>query len=152
MSAFAQRLKLALEQANMSQSELAAKSGLSKASISQYLAGKNVPARSRISLLAKVLGVDDSFLTGYEVPATPTSQEVALSDVLTPISINTRDAARCMKKSAQFVREGLKRGILPFGNAVPGSGTRVNYYINPDKFRAYVGEVSFTTYFGAPHS
>ena len=33
-------------------------------------------------------------------------------------------AARLMNKSAQFVREGLKRGILPIGNAIQGPNGR----------------------------
>ena len=38
---FAERLKYAMEQANMSQSALSEKAGASKAAISQYLSGKN---------------------------------------------------------------------------------------------------------------
>lgn len=40
---FAERLKYAMEQANMSQSALSEKAGASKAAISQYLSGKNTP-------------------------------------------------------------------------------------------------------------
>lgn len=43
MTTFAERLKYAMEQANMSQSALSEQAGASKAAISQYLSGKNTP-------------------------------------------------------------------------------------------------------------
>lgn len=61
--------------------------------------------------------------------------------------IGTRQAARCLGKSEQFVRIGLQRGLLPFGNAVPGTGNNWNYYINPVKFREYVGAERFNEFF-----
>lgn len=51
-------------------------------------------------------------------------------------------------KTDQFVRIGLQRGLLPFGNAVPGTGACWNYYINPTKFRDYVGADQFNSFFG----
>ena len=62
--------------------------------------------------------------------------------------ISVKEAARCMGKSDQFVRIGLQRGLLPFGNAVPGTGACWNYYINPTKFRDYVGADQFNSFFG----
>lgn len=62
--------------------------------------------------------------------------------------ISVKEAARCMGKSDQFVRIGLQRGLLPFGNAVPGTGSKWIYYINPAKFREYVGAEAFNTFFG----
>lgn len=46
--------------------------------------------------------------------------------------------AKLMKKSEQFVRIGLQRGILPFGYAVKTS-TKWNYYISPSKFSETTG-------------
>ena len=45
---FAERLKNAMEQADMSQAELSLQSGASKAAISQYLSGKNTPGPERV--------------------------------------------------------------------------------------------------------
>ena len=59
----------------------------------------------------------------------------------------SKDAARCLGKSDQFVRIGLQRGLLPFGTAVPGTGSKWNYYIDPAKFRAYVGAERFNEFF-----
>ena len=78
---------------------------------------------------------------GFEVPP-------AIETPPSVTRIGTRTAARCLGKSEQFVRIGLQRGLLPFGNAVPGIGKHWNYYINPAKFRDYVGTERFNDFFG----
>ena len=138
MTTFAERLKNAMEQANMSQSALSEQAGASKAAISQYLSGKNTPGPDRIKALADATGVSFDYLMGYG--AAPVAEP--------PIKkISVKEAARCMGKSDQFVRIGLQRGLLPFGNAVPGTGACWNYYINPTKFRDYVGADQFNSFF-----
>ena len=52
---FAERLKHAMNEAHMSQSELSSKTGITKASISQYLSGKNQPREDKIFLMAEAL-------------------------------------------------------------------------------------------------
>lgn len=137
---FAERLKHAMNEAHMSQSELSSKTGISKASISQYLSGKNQPKEEKILLMADVLKASPDFLMGKDVP--PMLPHISVD------KIGTRTAARCLGKSEQFIRIGLQRGILPFGNAVPGIGKHWNYYINPAKFRDYVGTERFNDFFG----
>jgi transcriptional regulator with XRE-family HTH domain len=138
---FAERLKNAMEQADMSQSALSEKAGASKAAISQYLSGKNIPTRSRVKALADATDVSFDYLMGYDAP-TVKDQPVPLK------KITTDEAARCLGKSRQFVRIGLQRGLLPFGNAVPGVGESWNYYISPAKFKEYVGVEQFNSFFG----
>ena len=141
MNTFAERLKYAMEQADLKQSALSEQAGISKAAISQYLSGKNTPNQERIKALADVTGVTFDFLMGYG--AAP------VTDAPPPVKkISVKEAARCMGKSDQFVRIGLQRGLLPFGNAVPGTGNNWNYYINPAKFRESVGAEAFNTFFG----
>ena len=141
MNTFVERLKYAMEQADLKQSALSELTGISKAAISQYLSGKNTPSLERIKALADATGVTFDFLMGHG--AAPL-KEVPPS--VKKISVN--EAARCMGKSDQFVRIGLQRGLLPFGNAVPGTGSKWIYYINPAKFREYVGAEAFNTFFG----
>lgn len=140
MTTFAERLKNAVEKADMNQAELSLQAGASKAAISQYLSGKNTPGPDRIKALADATGVSFDYLMGYG----------AAPEVVKPSikKISVKEAARCMGKSDQFVRIGLQRGLLPFGNAVPGSGNNWNYYINPTKFRDYVGVEQFNSFFG----
>lgn len=52
--------------------------------------------------------------------------------------LTVKETARLMNCSEQFVREGLKRGILPFGYAVKMS-SYWTYFISPEKFTEYTG-------------
>lgn len=53
-------------------------------------------------------------------------------------NVSVRRAAEIMGKCPQFVREGLKRGILPIGHAIK-TQTQYNYYISPKLFAEYTG-------------
>ena len=54
--------------------------------------------------------------------------------------ISVTEAAKLMNKCPQFVREGLKRGILPIGHALKiGDSTQYTYYISPKLFSEYTG-------------
>ena len=57
-----------------------------------------------------------------------------------PEKITVQRAAALMGKSTLFVREGMRRGVLPIGQAMqlPGS-TRWNFYISPAALAAYIG-------------
>lgn len=143
MKTFSERLKYAMGEAGLTQSGLAEKAAVSKAAVSQYLSGKNTPGADRVKLLADATGVSFEFLMGYDVPAMPEPAPAVKK-------ISIKAAARCLGKSDQFVRIGLQRGLLPFGNAVPGTGNNWNYYINPAKFRDYVGADQFNQFFGVP--
>lgn len=53
-----------------------------------------------------------------------------------PISL----AAKVMKKDAQYIRQGIIMGFLPFGTAYKKKGsTRYSYYISPYKFYQETG-------------
>ena len=137
-SLFAARLRAAMERAGLKQTELAQQVGASKAAISQYLSGRNIPGIERMQAIADATGVSFEYL----VSPAPVATEPPLR------KITVRAAAQCLGKSDQFVRVGLQRGLLPFGNAVPGSGRCWNYYINPQKFRDFVGQEQFEAFFG----
>ena len=54
------------------------------------------------------------------------------------VSVSIQKTAELLKKSEQFVRIGLQRGILPFGYAVKMS-TRWTYHISKYKLFDYLG-------------
>lgn len=64
----ANRLRQALTQSGMKQQELANKSGVAKASISQYIHGKFAPSSETAIRLAYVLKVSPAWLMGFDVP------------------------------------------------------------------------------------
>lgn len=137
---FAEHLRCVMNHAGMNQVTLSERTGASRAAISQYLSGKNTPSYERIKILAKAVGVPVEYLTGQ------------ITDLGFPthriVKVTVRGAARCLGKSVDFVRIGLQQGILPFGVAVPGRGGKWNYDIRPDKFREYVGDEVFNSFFG----
>ena len=56
------------------------------------------------------------------------------------VKISVTEAAKVMQKSILFVYEGMKRGVLPIGEAMqmPGS-TKWTYFISPPLLAQYLG-------------
>ena len=77
------RLRLALDNNNMKQVDLAQKTGIPKSAISQYLSGKVNPKQDKIFLMAKALGVTEAWLMGVEEENT-TSTTATPHPSLTP--------------------------------------------------------------------
>lgn len=132
---FARHLKGIMNTRNMTQAQLAMLSGLSKASISQYLSGKNKPTMAALEKLAAALECTVDYLTTPEdIPTAHTPLE-ELKNL--PIA----DAARLLGKSEQFVRVALQRGLAPFGFATKITGGKYSYHISPKQFKEYQGGV-----------
>lgn len=71
----AKRLSIALSNANMKSQELADKSGVSKASISQYINGSHAPSNISSGKMSKILGVNPLWLMGFDVPMVESIKE-----------------------------------------------------------------------------
>lgn len=67
VATFAQRLREGLNVREMTQAELAKRSGISKSSISRYIKGDWEGKQSAVYELAKALGVTEAWLMGYDV-------------------------------------------------------------------------------------
>lgn len=65
------RLQKALNARNMRPIELANRTGLSEATISQYRSGYSKPKQKRLALISDVLGVSPAWLMGLAVPMEP---------------------------------------------------------------------------------
>lgn len=65
------RLREALENANINAQELSKKSGVNKASISQYVNGVHAPSNITAYKMGQVLDVSPEWLMGFEVEMTP---------------------------------------------------------------------------------
>ena len=75
----AKRLAFALSNLNMKPQELANKSGVSKASISQYINGSHAPSNISSGKMGPVLGVDPLWLMGFDVPMCKDTTQVTSS-------------------------------------------------------------------------
>lgn len=61
----AKRIKMALAERNISQQTLSNLSGVSKASISQYVHGRNTPSSHNARAMSTILGVVPEWLMGF---------------------------------------------------------------------------------------
>lgn len=62
-----------------SQQRFSEKTQLNKASVSQYVNGKNTPSSITASKIAKAFGIDPAWLMGFDVPMEPVSLGSGLS-------------------------------------------------------------------------
>lgn len=142
MNSFSNRLKSAMDERNINQTDLSGLTGISKASISQYLSGKNEPSKKNVAKITEALKVTEAWLLGIDDQARPV-QQVQEPEPVQPVieqakKITVEEAARIMGKADKFVRLGLQQGVFPFGSAVKVS-TKWSYYISPQKFNDYIG-------------
>lgn len=112
--------------------ELSRKTGIGRPSISQYLSGKNKPSGARINTLAKALGVNSTELDSERIDPTKIKQEQGV------FNLKVKDAAKLMGVSIEYICDGLRDGVLPFGWAVKTS-SKWTYYISSVKFTEYTG-------------
>ena len=92
MDIFKDRLTEAMKLRGIRASELAQRTGLSKARISQYVNGKFVPKSDAILLIAEALGVSELWLLGKTSdmdpsPGTPTEETIPCPENLSPLRL-----------------------------------------------------------------
>ena len=85
---FSKRLKTAMKQNGISQSDLSFKTGIAPSSISDWLYGRYEPKQDKVFLLASALNVKPSYLLGFtpdEVPSDNNNELDSLSKKLVKI-------------------------------------------------------------------
>lgn len=121
----ATNLRRAMDANAVSVASLAALSGVERSFLSKYLSGRIRPSESVLARLAGVLGVSPESLAEERVARTAGK-------------VRPEDAARRLHRSAQDIRIGLQRGLLPFGTAYKRDGSSVyTYEIDPAALEAY---------------
>lgn len=75
------RLRRALDAADMKPADLAHATGISKAAISEYLAGSYAPKQKNTYKIAQALKVSPSYLLGLDVPMEPTPASLSSDDL-----------------------------------------------------------------------
>lgn len=126
---FSEVLKRAMLEKRMTATALSLATGIGKPSISQYLSGKNEPLTERKAVIAEALGLAPDY---FEQTAIEES-----GDLVKP-NLPVMTAARLMGKSKEFVYQGLREGIFPWGYAVK-MGSNWSYYISAKKFTECTG-------------
>lgn len=93
---FKDRLEIALAARNMKAVDLAEKTGINKARISQYVNGIYTPKSKATYLIAQALNVDEKWLMGFDVPMEKTEsvQNSAPAPLLTDREVTVALAYR----------------------------------------------------------
>lgn len=115
------RLKEALTDANMRQSELARLTDIDRGSISNYLSGRYEPKTSAISKMSKVLDVSEMWLYGYDYPK-QRSEERKKNDELNKLIVRIRrddefaDLVTMLNKLTPEQKDSVKQLLTVFTN------------------------------------
>lgn len=126
---FANRLKQAMSEREMSQAELAALIGKGKSSVSQYISGKNIPKEDVQKQIADVLDCSLEWLNE------DTDAEEPKIHKNIPIEV----AAKRLGVCPQSVRVALQQGKAPYGYAWM-TKTKYKYHISPKQLDEYIGK------------
>lgn len=132
-------LKRIMKEKGITGTALAEEIGCSKASISQYINGINLPSSGRLEALTAALGVSTEELIGVEdrPKAIPEGEPLQLFGRQT---LTCREAAKLMGKHENYIRQGLRERWpgFEFGSAVKTS-TKWSYCIYANKFSEITG-------------
>ena len=82
MNIFSERLKNALSERGMKQTELSERTGISKSSISEWLNGRYEAKADKIVLIARALNVNESYLIGLDVPMENEAEQSSTKTIL----------------------------------------------------------------------
>ena len=121
-----------MQDLNLNQRQVCGLIGRSKASVSQYLSGKQVPSEEVQEKIAVALGLESNYFRKLDdkVNALPARE---LRDGVIP-QLDAREAAKLMGLSCDTIRKGLRQQVFPWGYAIRTSETRWRYFINKRSF------------------
>lgn len=133
MKVFATKLKETMEDLKLTQKQLAAMTGCSKAAVSQYLSGTNIPPITKRMDMAEALGLPKDFFEREDpVHKIKSRAKGAIAQ------LSVVDAAKLLGVSIPTLRFGLQQGVFPWGYGIKCTGSWV-YFINAKKFAEIEG-------------
>ena len=89
----------------------------------------NEPSKDRKKEIARALGVQENYFDTLEA--------VAMVQYNGAVNLPVALAAKLMKKSKEWIMQGLRDGVFPWGYAV--KLTNWSYFISAVKFTEYTG-------------
>ena len=139
---FAENLKKIMGERKVSGAVLARETGCSKAAISQYMNGINIPSRKRVEVIATVLNVTvEELIAGPgQRPTAPPCKCTVQPYVQQKATLTCDEAAALLHKHVSYVILGLQQGRpgFEYGSAVKTSG-KWSYCIYANKFTEITG-------------
>lgn len=132
---FSEKLKRAMQELNISQSQVVGLTGKSKGSVSQYLSGKQVPSEKVQSDIAVSLGLSADYFEKDDDVKTVIKE---VKDGVIP-RLDVTVAAKLLGMNHNTVRKGLQQGVFPWGYGIRTSENRWSYFINAQRFAEIEG-------------
>ena len=122
MGIFSERLKEAMQQANITYAQLSKQTGIGRSSISQWLSNKYVAKHDKVTALAAVLNVSPDWLLGTTDVATAVPPEaVPIPVSVTPTSavdpelitlweqLDTKQRSKLIKKARKLLTKSAEQ-------------------------------------------
>ena len=130
---FKDALLNAMVELNLNQRQVCGMTGCSKASISQYLSGKNVPSEQKQREIAEALGLQSDYFTWPEPETARAVQRGQMKRML------PEEAGKILGIGKAAVRAGLQQGVFPWGYGIHMPSGKWVYVINAERFAQIEG-------------
>lgn len=134
---FGEKLKKAMEDLGLKQSQIVGMTGCSKGAVSQYISGKNTPSADKQRDIAVSLGLAADYFEQDEDSGTVILPKKTRDGVIRRLLVE--DAAKLLGMNHNTVRKGLQQGVFPWGYAIKTSEHRWAYFINANRFAEIEG-------------
>lgn len=142
----AKRLKTALDALSMRPQELADKSGVSKASISQYINGSHSPSNLSSGKMSEILNINPLWLMGFDVPMERTNNVLpSVSETAKPPQIigyynslnstGQKEATKRVKELTYLPEYTLKINQNEPEHLIPNAAHADDYDSAPDELK-----------------
>ena len=117
---FSSRLRYAMQYSGMRATDLSELTGISRATISEYMSGRYVPKQRNLGRLAKVLHVQPTFLMGL-TEFSP-AEKPSFAEKPEAIELNTQEKLmlaryRALNDDQRKVVDALMSGLSPYDAA-----------------------------------
>jgi DNA-binding helix-turn-helix protein len=136
---FETRFREAMQTLGLKQIQVAGMTGRSKASISQYLSGDQVPSETAQRDIARSLGLPEDYFSRPDdedrSPAAPCPPRRRGS--IRRLSV--KEAAGALGIDRVVLSKGLRQGVFPWGYGIKTTERSWKYVINADRFAAIEG-------------
>lgn len=140
---FGQRLRKAMQELNLKQTQVAGLTGKTKGSISLYLSGDRVPPESVQREIAIALGLEADYFSRREVSAEDIRESAGIRarerrrGAIRKLTV--KETARLLGVGEMTVSKGLRQGVFPWGYGIHTTENGWVYIINADAFERIEG-------------
>ena len=136
---FDKKLKQAMQDLNLKQSQVAGMTGKSKGSISQYLSGKQIPSEDAQRDIAVSLGLEADYFSKKEDDLPLVTYPETKKRTGSVRRLTVKEAASLLGVDKMTVSKGLQQGVFPWGYGVKTGEKSWTYIINAESFARIEG-------------